>query len=296
MFRAGSVCRDVRQVHFCLLAGRQLDFRFLGSFFQTLHRQRIALQVDAVVFLELARQIIDQTQIEVLTTEEGVTVGGQYFKLVLAIDFGNFDDGNIEGTATQVVNRDSAIAFQVVHTVGQRRSGWLVNDAFYIQTGNATRVFGGLALGIVEVSRHGDYRFGHFFAEVIFGGFLHLFQNIGRHLRRRHFLAAGFNPGVTVVGLDDFVRHHLDVFLYDIVFKTATDQALDRIQGVVGVGYRLTLGTLTHQHLTVFGIGNDGRRGTRAFGVFDDFDLVTIADGNTGVGGTEVNTNDFTHV
>src|SRR5690606_40956947 len=66
-----GVSSDVRQVDIGLLAGGQLDLGFLGRFLQTLQRQRIVVQVNAVFLLELVCQIVDQTHVEVFTTEEG---------------------------------------------------------------------------------------------------------------------------------------------------------------------------------------------------------------------------------
>jgi hypothetical protein len=43
-------------------------------------------QVDALVLLELVRQIIDQAHVEVFAAQEGVAVGGQHLELVLALD------------------------------------------------------------------------------------------------------------------------------------------------------------------------------------------------------------------
>ena len=69
-------------------------------------------------------------------------------------------------------------------------------------------------------------------AEVVFGRLLHLHQHARRNLGRRHLLAVRLDPGVAVVGLDDRVRHHVNVALHDVVVETAADQALDREQGV----------------------------------------------------------------
>ena len=296
MLGTGGIGRDVRQIHFGLLAGGQLDFRFLGRFLQTLQRQRILVQVDAGVFLEFAGQILDQAQVEVFATQVGVTVGGQYFELVLAIHFGDFDDGNIEGAAAQVVHGDDGITALLVHAVGQGRSSGLVDDAFDVQTGDAACVLGGLALAVVEVGRHSDNRFGDGLAQIVLGGLLHFLQHFGGNLRRGHFLAAHFHPGVAIIGFRDFERHAGNIFLYFIVGELAADQALHRVQGVVRVGNRLAFGGLAHQYFAIFVKSDDGRRGAVAFAVFDDLGFVSFHDRHAGVGCAQVNTDNLAHV
>ncbi len=225
----------------------------------------------------------------------GVTVGGQYFKLVLAIHFGDFDDGNIEGTTTQVINRHHGITALLVHTVSQCGGGRLVDDALHIQTGDTAGIFGGLTLTVVEVGRYRDHRFGDRFTQIVFGGLLHFLQNFRRHLRGRHLFAVGFHPGITIVGLDDLEGGALQIFLHFVVSELASDQTLHRKQGVVGVGHRLTFGGLTHQDLPIFVVGNDGRSGTITFAVLDNLGLVTLHYRYARVGCTQVDADNFTH-
>ncbi len=296
MLRTGRVSRDVRQVDVGLLARGQLDLGFLGSFFQALHGQRIALEVHAGFFLEFVDEVVDQADVEVFATEEGVTIGSQHLELVLAVYLGDLDHRHVEGTATQVIDDHGVVALGLVHAIGQRGRGRLVDDALDVQTGDATGVLGSLTLAVVEVGRHGDDRFGDRLAQVILGGLLHLLQHFGRNLRRRHLLALHFHPGITVIGLDDGVGHHLDVLLHDIFFETAADQALDRVQSVLRVGDCLALGRLTDQRLAIVGVGDDGRRGASAFGVLDDLDVAVFHDGDTGVGGPQVDTDDLAHL
>ena len=165
---------NVRQVDIGLLAGGQLDLGLFSSFLQTLHGKRVAAQINTLVLFEFIRQVIDQTLVEVFTTQEGITVGGQHFELMLTVDFGNFNNGNIEGAATQIVHGDLYITALLVHTVGQRRGGGLVDDSLDVQAGNFTGVLGRLALGVVEIGRHGDNRFGNFFTEIVFRRLFHL--------------------------------------------------------------------------------------------------------------------------
>ncbi|MCY1211317.1 NAD-specific glutamate dehydrogenase [compost metagenome] len=289
MLRTGLVCGDVRQVDVGLLAGGQLDLGLFGRFLQALHGQRVALEVHAGFFLELVDKVVDQAHVE-------VAVGSQYFELVLTVDFGDLDHRHVEGTAAQVIDDDGVVALGFVHAIGQRSRSRLVDDALDVQTGNTAGILGGLALTVVEVGRNGDHRFGHRLAEIIFGGLLHLLQHFRGNLRRCHLLALHFHPGVTVVGLGDLVGNHLDVFLHDVFFKAATDQALHGVQGVLRVGDRLTLGGLADQGLTVVGVGDDGRRGASAFGVLDHLDVAVLQDGHAGVGGPQVDTDDFAHI
>ncbi|MNQ80635.1 NAD-specific glutamate dehydrogenase [compost metagenome] len=214
---------------------------------------------------------------------------------MLTVDFGDFDDRNVEGTATQVINDDSVVALGLVHAVGQRRGGRLVDDALDVETGDAAGVLGGLALAVVEVGRHGDHRFGDRLAEIVFGGLLHLLEDFRGDLRRRHLLAVDLDPGVTVVGLGDLVRHHLDIFLHHVFFEATTDQTLHRVQGVVRVGHRLALGRLADQDLAIVAVGDDRRGGTTAFGVLDDLGHAVLQNGHAGVGGAQVDTDDFAH-
>ena len=48
--------------------------------------------------------------------------------------------------------------------------------------------------------------------------------------------------------------------------------------------------------LAAFGEGDDGGRGARAFGVFEDHGFAAFHDGHTGVGGAEIDAENFCHV
>ena len=173
MLRALGVGGDVRQVDVGLLVRRQLDLGLLGRVLQALQRQRVRVQVDALVLLELVHEMVDDTLVEVLATEEGIAVGREHLELVLAVHVGDLDDGNIERAAAEVVHRDLGVAGLLVHAVGQRRRRRLVDDALHVQPGDAAGVLGRLALRVVEVRRHGNHRFRDLFAEIILGGLFH---------------------------------------------------------------------------------------------------------------------------
>ncbi|ENO82962.1 NAD-specific glutamate dehydrogenase [Thauera sp. 27] len=214
---------------------------------------------------------------------------------MLAVEVCDLDDRDVEGAAAEVIHGDLGVARLLVHAEGERGRGRLVDDALDLEAGDAAGVLGGLALAVVEVGRHGDDCFGHFLAEVVLGGLLHLAKDLGGNLRRCDLLATHFNPGVAVVGLGDGEGHHGDVLLDFLLFEATADQALDCEQGVLGVGDGLALGRRAAQDFTVLGVGHHRRGGARAFGVFDDLRLAAFHHGDAAVGGAEVDADDLAH-
>jgi hypothetical protein len=292
----GLIRRDVGQIDVGLLTGAELDLGLLGGLLEPLQGERVVVQVHPLGLLELGRQELDDPQVEVLTSEEGVPVGGEHLELVLPLDLRDLDDGDVEGATAQVVDGDLLVPAPLVHAVGERRGGGLVDDALDLQAGDAPGVLGGLALGVVEVGRHGDDRLADGRAQVVLRGLLHLLKDLGRDLGRGHLPPVDLHPGVAVVGLDDVVGHHALVLGHHLVVVASADQALDGEQGVLGVGHRLALGGLTHQHLAVAGVGDDRGCGPVPLGVLDDLDAVPLHDGHARVGGAEVDSDDLAHL
>ena len=57
----------------------------------------------------------------------------------------DFEDGNVERTATQVEHGDRLFFF-LVEAVGEGRRGRLVDDSFDLQSGDFAGILGGLSL------------------------------------------------------------------------------------------------------------------------------------------------------
>ena len=146
MLRSRGVHGDVGQIDVGLLAGGQLDLGLLGGFLEALHREGILTDIDTGFFDELLGEEVDHPQVEVLATEEGVTVSREHLELALAVDLGDLDDRDVESAATEIVDRDLAVATRLVEAIGQRRRGRLVDDALDVESGDATGVLGRLAL------------------------------------------------------------------------------------------------------------------------------------------------------
>ena len=138
-----------------------------------------------MILLEFIDQPVHDALIEVIATEIGIAVG----RLDLEDAVADLKDGDVERTATQVVDDDPFVLL-LVQTVGEGCGGRFINDPEDILPCDLARIFGGLALAVVEVGRNGNDRFSHFLAEVVLRGLPHLLQNHGGDFRRAVALAA----------------------------------------------------------------------------------------------------------
>ena len=226
----------------------ELDLGLLGRLAQPLQRHLVLGQVDAVAVLERLHQVVDDALVPVVTAEVVVTAGGLDLDDALA----DLEQRHVEGAATEVEDEDGLVGLALVQAVGQRGRGRLVDDAQHVEAGDLAGLLGGLALGVLEVGRHGDDGVGDGLAEVGLGVALELLQHPRGDLLRGVLLA---------VDVDRPVGAHV---------------ALDRADGPVDVGDGLALGDLADQHLAVLGEGDDGRGGPRALGVRDDGGLAAL--------------------
>ena len=103
----------------------------------------------------------------------------------------------------KIVDGDGSL-FGAIEAVGQRGGGGLVDQAQHFKAGHAARVFGGLALRVVEVGGNGDDGLGDGRAEEALGVALELAQNVGRNFRRSKAQLAKLDArdlaGLDVVG------------------------------------------------------------------------------------------------
>ena len=89
---------------------------------------------------------------------------------------------------------------------------------------------------------------------------------------------------------DDLIGHGVHAFLNFRIVDAATDEALGRIDGVGGVGYRLTFGKLPDQTFPRFRYRHNGRGGFVSGSVGDDDRFSVFYNGDTGVGRSQVDT------
>ena len=216
--------------------------------------------------LESIADEIHDALVEVIAAEVVVAARRQHFDNTLA----NFDDGYVKRAAAKVVDHDF-LRCAVVQAVGKGGAGRLVDDAADVQTRNAPRVLRRLTLDVPEIRRDGNHRVGDGLAEVTFRVLLQLAKNHGADfLRRIAFPGDGLAP----------VRAHM---------------ALDGRNRAVGVDCCLTLRRAADEPLAAVGECHDGRRCPLALIVRDDNRAAALNHGDTAVGGTQVDTDDFAH-
>ena len=100
--------------------------------------------VDFTVFsVTYGHEVVDQTVIEVLSSQMGVTSGRFDFEDTI------FDrkDGDIKGSAAKIENEDVTLGSDLfVQTVGDGGRGGFVDDTENIKAGNSTSILGSLTL------------------------------------------------------------------------------------------------------------------------------------------------------
>ena len=263
---AGSIGSNIRQVDGGGGHTGQLDLSLLSSLSQALHSHLVLGQVYTLRLLKLGYQVIHHSLIEVVAAQHGVAVCCQHFHDAVA----NFQNGNVERTAAQVIDHDLLLIF-LIQAISQRSRSGLVDNSLHVQTGDLTGVLGCLTLCVGEVCRHGNNRFGNGLSQICLCIGLQLLQNHCADLLRSVALA---------------VHRHTIVF---------THMTLDGCDGAVCVGHSLTLCHLTDHSLTGLGKCHHRGGGSAAFGVGDYNRFAAFQYSHTGVGCTQINTNNFSH-
>ena len=167
----------------------------------------------------------------------------------------------------------------LVEAVGERGGGGLVDDALDVEPGDAARVLGGLALGVVEVGRHGDDRLGRLprpgsprRARLSFCSTRAEISGGRISCRRPRMATPRSLPLTTLYGT------RLVSCLP--TRRSAADEALGREDGVFGVGDGLVAGDLTDEDLALVVERDHRRRGATALFVGDDLGLFALHDGH----------------
>ena len=137
---------------------------------------------EAVGFNQVAQHAV----VEIVAAECGIAAGGLHFEQA----FGKLQYGYVKRAAAKVVHHECAFG-GIIQPVGDGGGGGLVEQAQHIQPGQAGGIFGGLALGIVKIGRHGDDRAHQFAAKALLGTGFECAQDVGGYIDRRFRTLAG---------------------------------------------------------------------------------------------------------
>ena len=99
----------------------------------------------------------------------------------------------------------------------------------------APAVLRGLALSVVEVRRGGDDGVFDWLTEIVFGGGLQFLKHDGRDLGRTVYLVLDLDVGVSVAGLDHFIRKHRSGAFDLGRVEAPADEPLDTVNSVLRV-------------------------------------------------------------
>ena len=258
----GSVGSDERQVNVGLRRRRKFNLCLLSSLTNTLDGHAVAVQVNALLLLELVDKVADQGDVKIFSAKVRVTVG----RLDLEDTGLDLENGDIESTATQIVDGYNVVG-GLVKAVRESSGSGFVDNTENIEASDLTSILGGLTLGVVEVGGNGDDGVLDVLAHVGLGGLLHLSKHETTNLRRRVLLSLGLEPGITVGVLNDLVWDLLDIALDLGVGELAADKTLGSKESIFWVNDCLTLGGDTNEALALLCETNDGWSCAATFGM-----------------------------
>ena len=175
----GAFCRcgNKRKVDVGRHGAGKLFLCLLGCLLQSLHSHLIIGKIHALRLLKLGKHPLDNLIVEIIAAQMCITVGSQNFYYTIA----DFNDGDIKGTAAQVVHHNLLLFF-IVQTVSKRCRRRLVDNTFYFKTGNLACVLGSLTLCVIKISGNRNDCFGYFLTQIALRIRLQLLKNHSRNL------------------------------------------------------------------------------------------------------------------
>ena len=243
----GEVIALVEGLDFDLggLLGRESALGLLNFTLKLTHGLSVLGNVDVVLLVVLLGEVVDDTVVEIFTTKVSVTSGRLDFENALF----NSENGNIEGTTTEIVDENLAfLLVGLVKAVCESGGGGFVDDTENVETGDGSGVLGGGALSVVEVGGNGNNSVLDRLSKIALSNLLHLTKNHSGDL-------FGCENGLLLVDLDadaglatlvdDLEGEVLDVILDRLVVELLTDETLLQrllvIVSLCGKGAQLTM-------------------------------------------------------
>ncbi len=248
------------------------------------HGPEVRGNVCAGLLLVRLDEIVDDTVVEIFTTEMSVTGSSQHLEDTVV----DGEKGDIESSTTEIVDDDLGFATLLVETVGDGGSGRLVDDTEDLETSNGAGVLGSLTLSVVKVykisdmanknemlltGRNSDHGVGDLFTKVGLGSLLHFGQDHGGNLFGCKVAGLALvldRDGGFAVLLLDLKGPVLHVALDILVVHLAPNETLGVKDRVTRVGVEGVLGRVTDKAF-VIGEGDPGGCDTVTLVVGNDF-------------------------
>src|SRR5690606_2564043 len=153
----------------------------LASSAETTKGTSVGGEILLVLALELLGEVVDETVVEVLTSQVSVTSSG----LDLEDTILNGKERDIESSSSKIEDENVALARSLsVETVGDGSGSWLVDDTEDVEASDETGVLGGLTLRVVEVGWDSNDGIADGSSKVRLGSLPHLGENHRRDLLR----------------------------------------------------------------------------------------------------------------
>ena len=248
MLRTLGIRSNKGKVHVGFDGEGELALGFFRRLLQTLPRQRVLFEKNPCLRLEFRYYPVHHALVEVLAAEKAVSAGGKHLENAVV----DLQYGYVEGPSAQIED-NHALMLALAHTVCQGCRRRLVDDTAHLQAGDTSRVFGGLALGIIEIGGYRNDRFPYRFAQELLRHALEILQDHRRDLRRTKLPVVHRNPHISVSGSGERVGEIGLQLLNFFGVVPSPHQSLHRIDGLAGVGDCLALGNLSQQPFSLLG-------------------------------------------
>ncbi len=197
--------------------------------------------------------MIHDALVEIIATQEGIAAGGPH----LENPFAHIQDGNVERSTAQIVHCDDLVIL-FVQSIRQGGSRRLVDDAQHFQPGDLAGILGGIALGIVEISRDRDDSLGDRLTEISLSIALDLGQDHGRDFRRGIFFFIQNDTHIPVFSRCNGIRDARQGTLHFGIFVFPPHETLDGEDGILCIDDGLVAGHPPHQPFMVLVHRNHG--------------------------------------
>ena len=151
MLGSSSVGGDVRKVDIGLSGRGEFDLCLLGGFTNTLNGHSVLGEVESRLLLEFGYDVVDESDIEIFSSEVSVTVS----RLDFEYTFLHLEDRDIECSSSKIVDSDLSRVVSV-KSVSESGGSRFVDNSENVETSDCSGILGSLSLRVVEVGRDSD--------------------------------------------------------------------------------------------------------------------------------------------